>query len=119
MHKIAKAVQVNEIQFLLDNLAKEMPLDRLDLACAAQLMVLRLEKEKEHYHERFKMPLLDVYAQSNIKPPEDEKNGLNVYCMNCGDVNFVYPSFIPTFHCTECLFENRMTKEQIKYLKSL
>jgi hypothetical protein len=119
MHNIAKAVNVNEIQFLLDNMSKELPLNRYDLVCAAYVMIERLEKEKAQYPKRNKIALLDVFAQSNIKPPEDENEGLKVYCMNCGDVNFVYPSFIPTFHCTECCFENRLTKEQIKYLKSL
>jgi hypothetical protein len=117
MNTQAKAVQVNAVQGLLSSLAANTE-DR-HLKRAAYKMIHSLEVEKALHAKRSKMSLLDVFAQSNIKPPEEKINSLKVYCMNCSEVNEVYPYFIPSFHCTCCHFENRLTKEQIDYLKSL
>jgi predicted trehalose synthase len=117
MNTAAKAVQIADVQALLRNLANTTTVAHLKHVAVD--MIQQLEDEKKQYAERSKIALLDVFAQSNIKPPEEKTNSLKVYCMNCGEVNEVYPYFIPSFHCTCCHFENRLTKEQIKYLKSL
>lgn len=117
MNTQAKAVDVNEVQYLLSSLASDAK--NRSLKRAAYAMINKLEQEKLLHLKRTKSAQIDVFEVSNVNTPETEINSLDVYCMNCSEVNKVYPCFIPTFHCTCCQFENRLTKEQIDYLKSL